>query len=190
MLFKSAAALLTFAGLVAAQGTLSGELKRGSANVTNLNGTFFYLLAFLSSLCLPSITAKGGRNMPLIVSIHVCLSVCLFVVSFHVAVCAATTVFYLLPLASFFASDNSMPFTLRFLSLCLQQYFFFFFSHGDDFLPYHAWQGDTFSLFLQHNQFSGVYTQTNKQQPTTIWNLQIERTNESFLFQLSTALVQ
>ncbi|KAG0300928.1 hypothetical protein BGZ97_003015 [Linnemannia gamsii] len=38
MLFKSAAALLTFAGLVAAQGAApAAELKHGSANVTNLN---------------------------------------------------------------------------------------------------------------------------------------------------------
>ncbi|KAF9541960.1 hypothetical protein EC957_002520 [Mortierella hygrophila] len=39
MLFKSATALLAFAGLVAAQGTPSADLKHGAAHVTNLNAS-------------------------------------------------------------------------------------------------------------------------------------------------------
>ncbi|KAF9143264.1 hypothetical protein BGX30_000947 [Mortierella sp. GBA39] len=46
MLFKSATALLAFAGLVAAQGTPSADLKHGVANVTNLNGDFIVNFTF------------------------------------------------------------------------------------------------------------------------------------------------
>ncbi|KAH7056831.1 hypothetical protein BKA57DRAFT_451738 [Linnemannia elongata] len=57
MLFKSAATLLAFAGLVAAQGTPSTELKHGYANVTNLNGDMVINFTFDK--------VEGGMNITL-----------------------------------------------------------------------------------------------------------------------------
>lgn len=170
MLFKSAAALLTFAGLVAAQGTPSAELKHGSANVTNLNGTFFFLLAFLSSLYLSSITAKGERTcLYLFRYMPVCLSVCLlFIVSFislsvqqqqqHSIYCLLSP--FLLRITTCLSPSNS------FLYVCNSTFFYLFLSWGRfppfHCLPCHDWLGDTFAVFLQHNQLSGVYSNKHK----------------------------
>ncbi|KAG0291265.1 hypothetical protein BGZ96_005359 [Linnemannia gamsii] len=58
MLFKSAAALLTFAGLVAAQGAApAAELKHGFANVSSLNGDYLAYFTFDK--------VEGGMNITL-----------------------------------------------------------------------------------------------------------------------------
>lgn len=71
MLFKSATALLAFAGLVAAQGTTpSADLKHGSANVTNAKGDYLVHFTFDKVDTGMNITLTGLKGLTIAAAVN------------------------------------------------------------------------------------------------------------------------